>query len=151
MLETQLLVGGMTCAACVSTIENVVGSTDNVRSVSVNLITERALITHDEVLSAKDLVDLVEDVCSFLLFSLVLCALSARSCTHLVHCVCVGQNVGSVGVLCSSSRQPHRGLVFFVVFFFIVVFIFSSWGDGRHDRDGAPGGRHDVRLVCGHH
>lgn len=71
MLETDLLVGGMTCAACVSTIENVIGTMDHVRTIAVNLLTERAHISHEDAVSARDLVLAIQDVCPLLSFSLI--------------------------------------------------------------------------------
>ncbi len=59
----ELDISGMTCASCVNTIENYVGSQDGVKSIRVNLSTEKGLIEYDPLkLGARDLINLVEDV-----------------------------------------------------------------------------------------
>ena len=44
---TNIKIGGMSCAACVKTIENSLAKVDGVREVSVNLSSEKAYITYD--------------------------------------------------------------------------------------------------------
>lgn len=46
--QTTLKIGGMTCAMCAKTIENVLGKIDGIQEVSVNLATEKATIAFDE-------------------------------------------------------------------------------------------------------
>jgi P-type Cu+ transporter len=56
-------VGGMTCAACVSTIESYVGSTDGVEAVSVTLLTERAQVKYNKrKISPKQIAAAIEDI-----------------------------------------------------------------------------------------
>ncbi len=59
----DLDIQGMTCASCVGSIEGYVGSLDGVKSISVNLTTEKAKIEYDpEKLGPRDLIKAVEDV-----------------------------------------------------------------------------------------
>src|SRR5690606_9846957 len=44
---TELSIGGMTCASCVSHVERALAAVPGVRSVSVNLATERAQVRHE--------------------------------------------------------------------------------------------------------
>jgi len=56
-------VGGMTCAACVATIESYLGSQDGVLSVSVGLLQERAEVRYDPgQISEKEIETHIEDV-----------------------------------------------------------------------------------------
>jgi Cu+-exporting ATPase len=45
--KATLKIGGMTCAMCVKTIENVLGSLDGIVSVTVNLGAEKAYVTYN--------------------------------------------------------------------------------------------------------
>ncbi|SCV69131.1 BQ2448_2151 [Microbotryum intermedium] len=60
----SLQIYGMTCGACVSSIESSVSSTPGILSITVSLSTERANITYDPAIisGARDLVDLISDV-----------------------------------------------------------------------------------------
>ncbi|MEU4212571.1 cation-translocating P-type ATPase [Streptomyces sp. NPDC026206] len=58
-VETELIVGGMTCAACVARIEKKVGRLEGV-SASVNLATGRARISHPAAVTAAELVAVIE-------------------------------------------------------------------------------------------
>ncbi len=61
--SVQLDIEGMTCASCVNTIENYVGNLEGVKSVSVNLTTEKAFIEFDpNVIGVRDLIEAVSDV-----------------------------------------------------------------------------------------
>ncbi|GAA5889021.1 hypothetical protein JCM5296_002776 [Sporobolomyces johnsonii] len=59
-----LQIYGMTCGACVSSIESSLRSTPGILSASVSLATERANISYDPSVigGARDIVDLVSDV-----------------------------------------------------------------------------------------
>ncbi|KNB49948.1 heavy metal translocating P-type ATPase [Streptomyces caatingaensis] len=57
--ETELLVGGMTCAACVARVEKKLGRLEGV-TASVNLATGRARISHPPAVSAEELMKVVE-------------------------------------------------------------------------------------------
>ena len=46
--QLSLSVTGMSCAACVASVERVLSGVDGVASVSVNLPLEKAIITLDE-------------------------------------------------------------------------------------------------------
>ncbi|MFE2062501.1 heavy metal translocating P-type ATPase [Streptomyces sp. NPDC059467] len=56
---TDLLVGGMTCAACVGRVEKKLGRLEGV-SASVNLATGRARVSHPGTVSPQDLISVVE-------------------------------------------------------------------------------------------
>jgi len=45
--KTTILVGGMTCAACVRRVESALQSVDGAKEAAVNLATGKATITHD--------------------------------------------------------------------------------------------------------
>ncbi|MBH1936955.1 HAD-IC family P-type ATPase [Streptomyces sp. AV19] len=57
--ETEILVGGMTCAACVARVEKKLGRLEGV-TASVNLATGRARISHPSAVSAEELMKVVE-------------------------------------------------------------------------------------------
>ncbi|MEU1228819.1 cation transporter [Streptomyces sp. NPDC005828] len=58
-LTTDLVVGGMTCAACVSRVEKRLSRWEGV-SATVNLATGRARVSHPATIAAEDLVATVE-------------------------------------------------------------------------------------------
>ncbi|KAL4913400.1 E1-E2 ATPase-domain-containing protein [Aspergillus aurantiobrunneus] len=59
---TTLAVEGMTCGACISAVEGGLAETPGVRSVSVSLLSERAVVEHDlSTISAEQIADVVED------------------------------------------------------------------------------------------
>ena len=47
MEKESLKITGMTCAACAARIEKVVGKLDGVEQISVNLATEKAVVSYD--------------------------------------------------------------------------------------------------------
>jgi copper ion binding protein len=58
-----LKISGMTCASCVSTVEQSLLNVEGVKEVSVNLMTEKATISYDPSLSnVKTLITAVENV-----------------------------------------------------------------------------------------
>merc|ERR1711916_12764 len=58
-----LNIGGMTCAACVGTVESALQSTPGVSQVGVNLLTGKAKVTFGKNITAiRDLIENVEDV-----------------------------------------------------------------------------------------
>ncbi|GHG82670.1 heavy metal translocating P-type ATPase [Streptomyces griseocarneus] len=59
LTTTELVVGGMTCAACVARIEKKVGRLDGV-SATVNLATGRARVSHPASVTVADLVAVIE-------------------------------------------------------------------------------------------
>ncbi|UOM37139.1 heavy metal translocating P-type ATPase [Acuticoccus sp. I52.16.1] len=60
---TELAVDGMTCASCVGRVERALAAVPGVKSVNVNLATERATVRHaDGVVTTAALVEAVEDV-----------------------------------------------------------------------------------------
>jgi len=60
--EQSFSVSGMHCAACSSRIERVVSALDGVKSVSVNLATEKMNCSYDdELLDEKDIIEKVSD------------------------------------------------------------------------------------------
>ncbi|MEU5051618.1 cation-translocating P-type ATPase [Streptomyces sp. NPDC021096] len=58
-VETELIVGGMTCAACVARIEKKVGRLEGV-SASVNLATGRARVSHPAEVTVAEVVAVIE-------------------------------------------------------------------------------------------
>ena len=61
LYTTTLSVGGMTCGACTSAIEETFKDAAGVHSFSVSLITERAVAVYDpKVLSPESIVDMIE-------------------------------------------------------------------------------------------
>ncbi|MEU5594331.1 heavy metal translocating P-type ATPase [Streptomyces sp. NPDC020298] len=58
-LTTDLLVGGMTCAACVGRVEKKLGRVEGV-TASVNLATGRARVSHPRSVSPEQLISVVE-------------------------------------------------------------------------------------------
>ncbi|KAJ3046643.1 serine/threonine protein kinase Ran1, partial [Rhizophlyctis rosea] len=62
-VTSKLLVGGMTCASCSSSVESAIGALPGVHSILVNLITGIATIKHDPaVIGTRDLISHIEDV-----------------------------------------------------------------------------------------
>jgi Cu+-exporting ATPase len=58
-----LRIGGMTCAMCVQTIEEVLSELDGVIEASVNLATEKAMVTYDpKEISYEEMKEAIEDV-----------------------------------------------------------------------------------------
>ncbi|RDA82858.1 hypothetical protein CP532_4230 [Ophiocordyceps camponoti-leonardi (nom. inval.)] len=59
---TTLRVGGMTCGSCTSAVEAGFKGLDGVRSVSVSLVMERAVVAHDvDIISAEQVCEIVQD------------------------------------------------------------------------------------------
>ena len=62
MATTTLRVGGMTCGACTSAVESGFKNVDGAGSVTVGLVTERAVVLHDpDKLSAEKIQEIIED------------------------------------------------------------------------------------------
>ncbi|RCI12945.1 hypothetical protein L249_1320 [Ophiocordyceps polyrhachis-furcata BCC 54312] len=62
MATTTLRVGGMTCGSCTSAVEAGFKGLIGVRSVSVSLVMERAVVAHDvDVISAEQVCEIVQD------------------------------------------------------------------------------------------
>ena len=59
MAGFELVIGGMTCAACAARVQAKLNKVTGV-TASVNLSTERAYVTAPAQVSARDLVDVVE-------------------------------------------------------------------------------------------
>lgn len=60
---TTLSVGGMTCGACTSAVEGAFKDVAGVKSFSISLLSERAVIEHDtSVIPAATLAEMIEDV-----------------------------------------------------------------------------------------
>jgi Cu+-exporting ATPase len=58
-----LRIGGMTCAMCVQTIEEVLNELDGVIGASVNLATEKAMVTYDpDKIGYEEMKHAIEDV-----------------------------------------------------------------------------------------
>ncbi|KAL4787278.1 E1-E2 ATPase-domain-containing protein [Aspergillus varians] len=59
---TTLAIEGMTCGACTSAVESGLADNPGVRSVSISLLSERAVVEHDLLkISAEQLAEIVED------------------------------------------------------------------------------------------
>ncbi|PNS21575.1 Copper-transporting ATPase ccc2 [Sphaceloma murrayae] len=63
-VRTTVRVGVMTCGACVSSITKEVEGQDGVREVVVSLLSERAVVVHEEELGSEKVVEMIED-CGF--------------------------------------------------------------------------------------
>ncbi|KAK3080296.1 hypothetical protein LTS18_002626, partial [Coniosporium uncinatum] len=62
MATTTLSVGGMTCGACTSAVEGGFTNVAGIKSVSISLLSERAVIEHDvEMISPEKLAETIED------------------------------------------------------------------------------------------
>lgn len=62
MTTTTLRVEGMTCGACTSSVESTFEDVEGVGSVSVSLVMERAVVTHDAAkISAVQIRDMIDD------------------------------------------------------------------------------------------
>lgn len=62
LLVTTVAVGGMTCGACTSSVQNAVANVDGVIQFNISLLAERAVIVHDSSkLLAQNIVAMVED------------------------------------------------------------------------------------------
>ncbi|KAI5367766.1 Putative P-type ATPase, heavy metal-associated domain, HMA, P-type ATPase, A domain superfamily [Septoria linicola] len=62
MTTTTLRVEGMTCGACTSAVESGLKDVDGVGSVSVSLVMERAVVTHDaEAIGAEQIREIIDD------------------------------------------------------------------------------------------
>ncbi|EME46063.1 hypothetical protein DOTSEDRAFT_70151 [Dothistroma septosporum NZE10] len=62
MTTTTLRVDGMTCGACTSAVESAFRDVEGVGSVSVSLVMERAVVTHDvELVKAEQIRDMIDD------------------------------------------------------------------------------------------
>jgi Cu+-exporting ATPase len=60
---TTLSVGGMTCGACTSAVEGAFKDVSGIKSFSISLLSERAVIEHDTtIISAEKLAETIEDV-----------------------------------------------------------------------------------------
>ncbi|UZP37008.1 hypothetical protein NXS19_004824 [Fusarium pseudograminearum] len=62
MATTTLQVGGMTCGACTSAVESGFKGVDGIGTVSVSLVMERAVVTHDpRIIPAEKIQEIIED------------------------------------------------------------------------------------------
>ncbi|KAF5635995.1 Cu2+-exporting ATPase [Fusarium sp. NRRL 52700] len=62
LATTTLQVGGMTCGSCTSAVESGLKGVGGVGSISVSLVMERAVITHDpEIIPAEKIQEIIED------------------------------------------------------------------------------------------
>ena len=60
--KTTLMIGGMTCAACVRRVESALGAVPGVQEAAVNFASSRATVIHDErEASLQNLKEAVED------------------------------------------------------------------------------------------
>ncbi|KAF2189183.1 heavy metal translocatin [Zopfia rhizophila CBS 207.26] len=60
---TTLSVGGMTCGACTSAVEGAFKGVSGIKSFSISLLSERAVIEHDvKIISPEQLAETIEDV-----------------------------------------------------------------------------------------
>jgi Cu+-exporting ATPase len=63
IFTTTLSVGGMTCGACTSAVEGAFKNVAGIKSFSISLLSERAVIEHDPaIISAEKLAEEIEDV-----------------------------------------------------------------------------------------
>ena len=53
----------MTCAACSGAIERHLGSTDGIKSINVSLMTNKAIIRHDQnLIRPRKIIEEIEDL-----------------------------------------------------------------------------------------
>ena len=120
-------VSGMTCAACVATIESYVGSTDGVEAVSVTLLTERAQVKYDKrKISPKQIAAAIEDV-GFTAVEedksdivLTIGGMTCAACVNTVESVLRGTpGVASatVNLLTGKAKVRKKRAVFFFFFY----------------------------------
>ena len=65
MTITTISVGGMTCGACTSAVEGGFRSVAGIKTMSVNLLSERAVVEHDaSIINAGKVAEIIED-CGF--------------------------------------------------------------------------------------
>jgi Cu+-exporting ATPase len=57
----QFQIEGMSCASCVGRVERALGAVPGVSTAAVNLAGESAMVTHDETVSAADLVGVLKE------------------------------------------------------------------------------------------
>lgn len=63
MATTTLSVGGMTCGACTSAVEGAFKNIAGIKSFSISLLSERAILEHDsKMLTPERIAELIEDV-----------------------------------------------------------------------------------------
>lgn len=61
-MVTTVAIGGMTCGACTSSVQNAFTDVDGVVSFNISLLAERAVIVHDRsILTAKAILAIVDD------------------------------------------------------------------------------------------
>ncbi|KAJ5631090.1 uncharacterized protein N7484_011190 [Penicillium longicatenatum] len=61
-MVTTVAIGGMTCGACTSSVQNAFADVDGVVSFNISLLAERAVIVHDRsILTAKAILAIVDD------------------------------------------------------------------------------------------
>ena len=61
--QIELIIDGMTCAACVMSIENALHNQQGVRSATVNLLTRKAVISYDvSKTGLRDLIKFIDDI-----------------------------------------------------------------------------------------
>ncbi|EXK28859.1 Cu2+-exporting ATPase [Fusarium oxysporum f. sp. lycopersici 4287] len=62
LATTTLQIGGMTCGSCTSAVESGFKGVDGVGTVSVSLVMERAVVTHDpDIIPAEKIQEIIED------------------------------------------------------------------------------------------
>ncbi|KAM0348872.1 hypothetical protein ACHAPY_010952 [Fusarium culmorum] len=62
LATTTLQVGGMTCGACTSAVESGFKGVDGIGTVSISLVMERAVVTHDpRIIPAEKVQEIIED------------------------------------------------------------------------------------------
>ena len=64
ILQTRLAIEGMTCGSCSATITTMVEKIPDVKSVSVSLITNEAMIEHKSSVSVEEIINQIEE-CGF--------------------------------------------------------------------------------------
>ncbi|TVP85559.1 MAG: copper-translocating P-type ATPase [Acholeplasmataceae bacterium] len=59
MKTSQYVITGMTCATCANTIDHVLTHNEGVIEASINLATERAIVTYDDALTDDDIIKII--------------------------------------------------------------------------------------------
>eukprot|EP01136_Pigoraptor_vietnamica_P017245 Opistho-1_new@62148 len=106
-VTTTLSVTGMTCASCVATIERQLGQQKGIFSVTVSLLTERCIVSHDlALISADGVRELIYD----LGFDAVVVDLPPPSLSDAVFAI-DGMTCASCSSAIESKLSAHPGVV----------------------------------------
>ena len=61
MHKQDYIIDGMTCAACVASVERAISNVEGVKDVHVNLMTHKASVSFDEPIDDSKVIEAVEE------------------------------------------------------------------------------------------